>query len=64
MTTRQALVPGGGYMNETRTKQALVPGQQYVNETVATSTIGFIGFGSGGISNTTGSGTVGFASCG
>lgn len=38
MATRQSLLPGYGYINETETppnKEALLPGYGYVNETAA-----------------------------
>ena len=64
---RQALLPGGGYLNETGNRQALIPGDFYLNETIASSsvkTIGFCGFGLGGITGTARTGTVGMSSCG
>jgi hypothetical protein len=32
---RQALIPGGVYVNETATRQAQIPGHQAMNETVS-----------------------------
>jgi hypothetical protein len=36
MATRQAQVPGGAYVNETRTQQEQVPGYQFINEPSST----------------------------
>ena len=41
--TREALLPGVGYINETGTRQALLPGVGYINESVS------IGGGGGGV---------------
>lgn len=32
---RQAMIPGGVYVNETGSRQAQVPGWQYINETIS-----------------------------
>jgi hypothetical protein len=34
--SREARIPGGGFMNETGTREARVPGCCFVNETIST----------------------------